>query len=283
MSIRLSVIHPLCCTIALASCGRDKGETSPDLGSLPSVSRCISPDELDLFEAGATIEEITEALNGRGNFLFAYRDPDGTEHAVVDFGVSPGAPSPFADLQKTVWAVFEDGRFTKLVPAVGPEQERYEPGRWRYKDPSIVAGLRHTRRVVESLPLSIEETRRTVKPGDHRVDWGLTIAVAPLLLKIRARLVRDARANAPLRATFDGRLVRLGESPAIVEERFGEPTRTWEEGEFSVSSYGATAGFSVSMPRVHHCPVLVAYRNGLASIIFGYDFVRMVVPGPEHQ
>ena len=113
-------------------------------------------------------------------------------------------------------------------------------------------------------------------------DYGLAVVTLPLIPLLRAQSDRHARENAPLRARFDGRLVHLGMSRADVEQHFGEPTRTREEGEFSVCSYGRSERFNILF-RVHHSPVVVAYRDGLASVVFSYDFVPMVVPGPEHE
>lgn len=297
-TISLGVLPAFCVTVAVASCGRNQEGTSPSggdseahgsayrgLDALPSVSRCITPGELDCFRPGATIEEITEGLNGRGNFLFSYRDGDGAEHAVIDFGVSPEAPSPFAEIEKVCWAVFVDRKFTKLVPWLKGEREDYRTEDYvatRYKDPSIKAGLRHARRVVESPALPVDEARRRVEPVDYPVDWGLTIAVLPFVPVIRARLKRDTKANAPLRAKFDGRRVRLGERQEAVEERFGEPIRSWEESGFRVSTYGSAVRFDL-LPQVHHSRILVSYRDGLACVVFSNDFIPMAVPGPEHQ
>ncbi len=260
-----------------------RGESPrPSSETIVTASRYIGYADLSFFQVGTSVQEVLEALDGRGNFEFRYREPAGNEILCLSFAVC-WAPYSFENTAYVVWAIFRDDRLEKLVDWVRSEIDEvpfHGTTRSRIKRLAIDANLERAVRAANALAVDIDAIRVKVEGGPRKLepDWLVTIliAVLPLTRGLDERIAREREENAGLRARFNGGSARLGVTRQEIERIYGPPHKSWEDRTYMVCAYGANPGHLL-MPGEAVAPVVVAYGDSLAEIVYGNEFVPAIL------
>ena len=268
-------------------------EQIAELTKLDSATSHLTVEDLDKFQAGRPKREVLEDIQWRGLSSRA-AICDGTSITTIGYTLYADGIGPGALVVESFTALFVDERFDRFVRRVA-DTERFYKGKSRYSRARrrkgggecewIMRVMKSETRTIDQL----EEEAKTAKPREESIDWGMTIAVYPMVVIGEAldrakappldEVYEMLRENVALQDQFNAARLSLGMTESEVQTMLN--ASPLESGEVEAGHYEIYGSNKTFEPGYWHglwpfTNILVVYREGrtvaISSISSGPDW-----------